>query len=372
MFNKQQKQKAPRPPRPLRRRPEVPEVSPRTLVLAILGVITVGVAGLSMPVTYDILVPKFGGWATPTVGALDALWVVVQATAILAGNNRRRARRVEYASLLLTTVIAAIPTVDLAMSLTRAHADFDLAVVIAPAAIVATKLAWWIALPSLGRRVSDATRKSIATKRQSVADRLEEMEADAAHRIELLRVATALEQQVGEAETGYRLATLKSERRMTEQLHSQAVKTSETIAEKPLPDAVRHIELPELDGWEPTPLALPVTGRHALGAQVNALVGSRPDTSRDADDTGVTLADLASVRGVPTPAPGEPLTDDQLGVVLRYLRYGEDPPRSYRQAVKIFRHLGFIGSEQRVRRVWGTEVATETDDTDSEEEADVL
>lgn len=372
MFDKQTKQKQPRPPRgPWPQwRPQVPTLSPRTLVLGVLGVVTVGVAVLSMAVTYQILVPRFGGWAKPTVGALDALWVVVQATEILAGSNRRRARRVQYAGLVLTTVIAAIPTVGLGMTLARAHAGFDLAVILAPAAIVATKLAWWIALPSLGRRVSVTTRQAIAHKRQAVADRLEEMEADAASRIELLRVATVLEEQVGEAETGYRLATLKAERRKTAQLHRQVVKTAQTIEHKPLPEAVGHIVLPELEGWVPAALALPVTGRHVLGTQVGALAGPRSDTSRG---TGVTLADLAAVRGVPTPPHGEPLTDDQLGVVLRYLRYGEDPPRSYRQARKLFRRLGFIGSEQRVRRVWGAEVSTDdagSGDSDGEEVAE--
>ncbi|MFE2353453.1 hypothetical protein [Streptomyces parvulus] len=67
----------------------------------------------------------------------------------------------------------------------------------------------------------------------------------------------------------------------------------------------------------------------------------------------VTLTDLAAVTGVPTPVPGEPLTDGQLDVVLRHLRYTDDPPRSYRKARDDFRDRGFVGSEERVRRVWG-------------------
>lgn len=67
----------------------------------------------------------------------------------------------------------------------------------------------------------------------------------------------------------------------------------------------------------------------------------------------VTLADLAAVAGVPTPVPGEPLTDAQMDVVLRHLRYTDDPPRSYRQARAEFRDAGWVGSEERVRRVWG-------------------
>ncbi|WJV51840.1 hypothetical protein [Streptomyces flavofungini] len=349
--------------------PEPGAWSLRTLVLGVLGTITVGVAVLSIAVSYQILTPRFGVWAWPTVGALDALWVVLQATEILAANNVRRARRVQWAGLALTAVIAAIPTADLVLN--RTSGDFDLAVIIAPFAIVATKTAWWLVLPSLGRKVSPATLKAIAARRQEVADRLEQMEADAAHRIELLRVAEALERQVGEAETDYRKATLKAEQRRTEQLHKQALDTAKAIEEKRLPDAVAYIALPELEGWAPTALALPVADRHALGTQVGALMGPQTGTSRG---TAVTLADLAEVRGVPTPEPGAPLTDAQLGVVLRHLRYSEDPPRSYRQAVKLFRRSGFVGAEDRVRRVWSTEVLTESDETEeeTEEETDLV
>ncbi|MFF7371964.1 hypothetical protein [Streptomyces tricolor] len=68
----------------------------------------------------------------------------------------------------------------------------------------------------------------------------------------------------------------------------------------------------------------------------------------------VTLEEIAAVAGVPTPQPGEPLTDEQLVVVLRHLRYSDDPPLSYRQAVTAFREAGFVGGEQRVRKAWGS------------------
>ncbi|MFJ4783253.1 hypothetical protein [Streptomyces sp. NPDC088794] len=68
----------------------------------------------------------------------------------------------------------------------------------------------------------------------------------------------------------------------------------------------------------------------------------------------VTLKELAAIAGVPTPALGEPLTDAQLVVVLRHLRYLDDPPLSYRQAVAAFREAGFVGGEQRVRKAWGS------------------
>ncbi|MFE7330416.1 hypothetical protein ACFU8W_36800 [Streptomyces sp. NPDC057565] len=353
---------------------------PRGMVLAALCMITLAVAILSVAVTYDILEPRFGMWAVPTVGALDALWVVFQATEILAGNNRRRAERVQYAGLALTLINAAIPTAHLIQA-ARDGAPLDLAVVITPVAIIATKGAWWMALPALGRQVSDKTRQALATKRQTVADRLEEMEAEAAHRIELLELATTLETQVAAAETKYRVSVLKAQQDMTQQLHGQAETTEKTISEKPLPASVAAILLPELESWEPTAPALPGTveragsgtlalTRHIPGTQVNGLPtgsgtpggtlpGTPGGTPAQRAARAAALADLAAVAGVPVPRPGEPLTDGQVDVLLRHLRYVDDPPQSYRQARDTLRADGYIGSEERLRRAWAALMAKE-------------
>ncbi|MGW5330725.1 hypothetical protein [Streptomyces sp. NPDC004014] len=366
--------------------------SPRAMVLAVLGVVTLGVAVLSMAVSYQILEPPFGRWAVPTVGALDALWVVFQATEILSCNNRRRAGRVRWAGLALTLVNAAIPTVDLALRLRASGTGFDLAVVIAPIAIVATKGAWWIALPALGRRVSDKTRRTIATRRQQVADQLEEMEAEAADRIELLELARDLNERVSEAETAYRLSVLKTQQAMTEDLHEQAEATAATVAEKVLPASVAAIALPELGTFTPGAPALPGTvtgtelaGRDTPGTQLNALPhatrtpgGTPSGTPAHTATHPVPLERLASVAGVPVPQPGEQLTDAQIGVVLRHLRYCDDPPMSFRQARSSFRGAGYQGSEERIRHAWAALRANEghgemTDDSDEEapEDADV-
>ncbi|MFF7566616.1 hypothetical protein ACFZB4_42505 [Streptomyces pseudovenezuelae] len=370
-----------------------PRPSQRGAVIGVLGIVTLGVAVLSMFVSYTILQPAFGGWAVPTVGALDALWVVMQATEILSGNNKSRARRVQYAGLALTAINAAIPTTDLILN---AHGEFSLAVVLTPVAIVATKGAWWIALPSLGRKVSADTRTRIDVKRQQVADRLEEMEAEAADRIELLELATTLEERVAAAETKYRKSQLKVQQEMTQELHAQAVSTAETVSEQALPAAVAAIRLPELGTWTPTAPALPVTAdRDASGTDHPALPGGRDASGtgandrhagqgdseggrhgdrhggRDEERDAVTLAQLATVAGVPTPRPGEPLTDAQMDVVLRHLRYREDPPPSYRKAGEAYRKAGFVGSEERVRRAWSAlEAREEGDPSESEEEED--
>lgn len=345
--------------------------SGRQVVLGILGVVTVGVAVLSMAVSYQILDPRFGWWAAPTVGALDALWVVFQATEILAGSNRARARRVQWAGLALTAVNAAIPTADLILTGTG---GFDLAVVLTPIAIIATKSAWWIVLPSLGRQMSDKTREAIAAQRQDVADQLEEMEAEASQRIELLTLTAQLNKRVARAETDYRLSVLKAQQTMTEALHEQAEATAKTVAGKVLPPSVAAIRLPELGQWTPAAPALPGTvaiDRHTASTQVSELLkatGTPPGTPAHPEAQVVTLAELAVVAGVPVPVPGEQLTDEQLDVVLRYLRYADHPPISYRQARDAFRRAGYVGGEKRVRQAWGALLANEESSGEEESE----
>ncbi|MFD5415753.1 hypothetical protein [Streptomyces nojiriensis] len=75
--------------------------------------------------------------------------------------------------------------------------------------------------------------------------------------------------------------------------------------------------------------------------------------------TPVTLAEVAAVAGVTVPEAGEALTDTQLIVVLRFLRYSTDPAMSYRHAVTAFRAAGFVGGEQRIRTAWGTLLSQE-------------
>lgn len=66
----------------------------------------------------------------------------------------------------------------------------------------------------------------------------------------------------------------------------------------------------------------------------------------------MTLEELAEAAGVDTPEPNEYLTDGQLKVVIRWLRFTMEPPRSYRQAYAAFKEEGFQAREKRVRNAW--------------------
>lgn len=74
----------------------------------------------------------------------------------------------------------------------------------------------------------------------------------------------------------------------------------------------------------------------------------------------VRLEDMAKVAGVSTPEPGTALTDAQLVVVLRWLRYSQNPPLAKRAAVARFRSEGFQAGEARVRAAWDAVEAAET------------
>ncbi|MCC0098379.1 hypothetical protein K7B10_27150 [Streptomyces flavotricini] len=137
-----------------------------------------------------------------------------------------------------------------------------------------------------------------------------------------------------------------------------------------------------------TPPTVPVTGgRDAVTAAVTPALPPVPEPGagegavtggRDGEDTQVndpltglngegvtpavtpvTLDQVAAIAGVSTPLIGEPLTDEQIVVVLRFLRYSADPPLSYRQTAAGFRESGFTGGEARIRGAWATLMAQE-------------
>ncbi|MFF7810833.1 hypothetical protein ACFZCF_02750 [Streptomyces sp. NPDC007945] len=89
------------------------------------------------------------------------------------------------------------------------------------------------------------------------------------------------------------------------------------------------------------------------------VAGPAEEPTAELVEPPVTLAEVAVVTGVTVPEPSVPLTDEQLIVVLRYLRYSVDPPLSYRQAAAAFREQGFVGAESRIRTAWGALMSQE-------------
>ncbi|NEE25446.1 hypothetical protein G3M53_08210 [Streptomyces sp. SID7982] len=98
-------------------------------------------------------------------------------------------------------------------------------------------------------------------------------------------------------------------------------------------------------------------------------------------DQGLTLEHIAAVAGVEVPRPDEKISNEQIAVVLRHLRYSDNPPKSYRKSMAEFRAAGFVGSEERIRKVFSSldedassevhgDTLTKTEDDDQEEDDD--
>lgn len=108
----------------------------------------------------------------------------------------------------------------------------------------------------------------------------------------------------------------------------------------------------DLDGHtvvtQATPEIEPVTIEPVTADETDTVTAPRQTPV----DNQMSLQELADASGVDLPQPGATLTDEQLEVVLRWLRYGMEPPRSYRQAQAEFRSHGFQAREQRVRNMW--------------------
>lgn len=103
-------------------------------------------------------------------------------------------------------------------------------------------------------------------------------------------------------------------------------------------------------------------GGHTVVTQAKAEIApvTTPPVTEDEPDMvpvpaagAMTLQELSDIAGVDLPQPDMTLTDEQIEVVLRWLRYGMEPPRSYRQAAAEFRAAGFKVREERIRRIWG-------------------
>ncbi|MEU8760907.1 hypothetical protein [Streptomyces sp. NPDC048659] len=139
------------------------------------------------------------------------------------------------------------------------------------------------------------------------------------------------------------------------------LETPQRAALEPARDGLRdgqdtQVSTPEPDA-EPVPVT-PVTVP-AVTPVTEPVTDTDDEPVQAPAEPPVTLAELAAVTGVTAPEPSVPLTDTQLAVVLRFLRYSADPPLSYRQAAAAFREQGYVGAEARVRAAWGALMSQE-------------
>ncbi|MGW3284056.1 hypothetical protein ACWDR3_05325 [Streptomyces sp. NPDC001002] len=197
--------------------------------------------------------------------------------------------------------------------------------------------------------------------------------------IDAVRSATRDQVAIGRAVT-----RAKADRQMTaavlereeQRARGQAQKTRHKAAEKlskvtensPVADAVQEIPALFLDEdlarvlgqWSDGGVSLavsPVSPQVSPVSPPPALPASQGGGHTPLD--WAALVQVAAVAGVDTPEPGQPLTGDQLTVVLRWLRHSENPPLSYRKALAAYRAAGFSAKEERVRKAYAALIDAE-------------
>lgn len=349
------------------RRLDVFAIVETLLTLAALTLVAVTVGGQLGPLLglHDTL-GQIAGWSIALV--YDALWI--GALRMSEAAIRQRSRIGMAVMLGLSAVAVGVSTGTL---LVLGHARVFAFVPLAAAAFMALRIfaahvladdetATTIAAQDAADRRARALARSTARHLRTTAitdvvtetaGHLGEMERQIARAETLTKAEKRISKARAKAEERLRkadkrhgeLAAAFAARSLTLAVTTPGTPALPTGTARPAADTNPATQ-PALDTADPQPVT-------DTGTQASAPTDPVADTADTPPAQPVTLTDLATVAGVPTPVPGEALTDAQLDVVLRHLRYTDDPPRSYRQARSDFRDRGFVGSEERVRRVWG-------------------
>ncbi|MFH8804077.1 hypothetical protein ACH4F6_31565 [Streptomyces sp. NPDC017936] len=326
----------------------------KLLTLASLVLVAVTVGGqLGHMVGLDDTFGTVVAWSIALV--YDALWIGALRMSEIA--IRQRSRVGMAVMLGLSAVAVGVSTATL---LVLGHAQVFAGVPVAAALFMGLRL-------FAGNVLADAGTAAVIAE-QSAADR--NARALAAAEARHLRSEAATDVLT---ETAGHLAEMERQTARAEvltkaqaQINEARAKAEGRLAESEKKHGVAAMAFAGRDlaltASRPTVTPRRVTGVTQAKAEIAAVTPPpvTPDeTDRvEGDETapaegGMTLEDLAAVAGVDLPQPGVTLTDEQLEVVLRWLRYDLHPPRSYRQAQSEFRKHGFQGGEHRVRRIWG-------------------
>ncbi|MFI5831055.1 hypothetical protein ACIA6C_28040 [Streptomyces sp. NPDC051578] len=125
-----------------------------------------------------------------------------------------------------------------------------------------------------------------------------------------------------------------------------------TVGPRPVATAIGRTS-PEQGGHTVATQVIPEIEPAATTPVTPDETDSEPGVEQVPIEDAMSLKDLARAAGVEIPKPKTTLSDEQLEVVVRWLRYAMEPPRSYRQAYAAFLEADFKAREGRIRRIWG-------------------
>ncbi|MFJ1971840.1 hypothetical protein ACIO93_24535 [Streptomyces sp. NPDC087903] len=309
----------------------------------------VGLTGLSLGWTVyavgEILAHQAPAELALTVAVIyDAVWLYALA---METAHRRQGSKGTLPAVLgwvfLVTSVAVLFTHGLM------YATLVVAVIgaVVPAAAKATLI---MAVERDATRISAGAQKQIDAVRSATRDQVAIGRAVTRAKVDRQKTAAALERE-----------ERKARGQAQKVRHEAAEELTKVTAEHPVPDVPQ--EVPALFSDEDLARVLGQWSDGGVSPGVSPVspqvspVSSTPElpASQGAEHTPLdwaALAGVASVAGVETPQPGEPLSEEQLAVVLRWLRHSDNPPLSYRKALAAYRAAGFSAKEERVRKAY--------------------
>jgi hypothetical protein len=301
------------------------------------------------------------GWSIALV--YDALWIGSLRMSELAIRQRSTVGMVVTLGLSAGAI-----SVSTGALLTLGHAQVFAFIPLAAAAFMGLRLfarnvladpttAAQIAKRSAADRNARALAAADARHLQSEA-RTEVLTETAGHLAELHRqtaraeVLTGAQKKISKARAKAEETLAKADKKHGDKAAAFMSRELLTVGSRPMVTAAGHTPA-ELDGHTVVTQVIP----EIQAVTIPPVTTDESDTAEDPEPTPIkgapTLDELALAAKVDLPKPGVRLSDDELAVVLRWLRYTMHPPRSYRQAQDAFRAAGFQAREERVRRIWG-------------------
>ncbi|MEU3665770.1 hypothetical protein [Streptomyces virginiae] len=293
------------------------------------------------------------GWSIAIV--YDALWIGALRMSEVAIRQRSKVGMAAFLAVALVAIAVSVVTL-----LKLGHAQVFAFVPVAAAVFMGLRL-------FAGNMLADPTTAAQIAK-QSAADRNARAlaAADARHLESEAHTEVLTETAGHRAELRRQIARAEVLTMAQAEINEARAKAEKTLAaaDEKYGEAARAFLTRDLalTVSRPAVTAGSVTGVTQVRHQIEPVTpqpvtGDEPDTEEAVDQApsqhAMTLDELAAAARVETPQRGVTLTDEQLDVVLRWLRYAMEPPRSYRQAQEAFRREGFQGGEHRVRRIWG-------------------
>ncbi|MFJ3878046.1 hypothetical protein ACIPW5_11360 [Streptomyces sp. NPDC090077] len=301
------------------------------------------------------------GWTIALV--YDALWIGVLRMSEVAIRQRSK-----VGMIVMLSISAAAIAVSVTTLLKLGHAQIFAGVPVAAAVFMGLRLftdnmladaetsgriAEQSAAARNARALAAADARHLASEAQTdvlleTADHLAEMERQIARAKALTKAQEKISRARAEAEELLEAADADYGKKAA----AFASRELLMIGPRPVATGAGHTP-PEQGGHTVATQVIPEIEAAATPPVIPDETDSEPKVEQVPVEDAMSLKELALAAGVETPEPDMTLSDEQLEIVVRWLRYAMEPPRSYRQAYAAFLEAGFKAREGRIRRIWG-------------------